>query len=53
MNTRQAYVELVIGYIFGIAHIFSKDNVLFILSAAASVMAIINYYIQIKRNRPK
>lgn len=53
MNNRPAFVDLVIGYAFGIAHLATKDNLLFFLSAVASSMAIINYYLQIKKNRTK
>lgn len=53
MDNRTGNIELIFSYIFGIAHVFSKDNILFSLSAIASVMAIINYYIQIKKNRTK
>ena len=52
MNNRPDY-ELMLGYIAGIMHLATKDNILFCLSAAASVMACINYYFNIKKNRTK
>lgn len=52
MNTRPNF-ELIAGYILGIMHLATKDNILFCLSALASCMAIVNYYFSIKKNRTK
>jgi len=53
MITRSGNLELWLGYGLGILHLATKDNVLFILSACASIMACINYYFNIKKNRTK
>lgn len=45
--------SLVLGYLLGIGHLATKDDVLFWLSVVATSMAIVNYYLQIKKNRTK
>lgn len=53
MNEQRGVVELFIGWYFGFIGFVSMNWLPMILSSIASVMAIINYYYQIKKNRPK
>ena len=46
-------LPLLIGYILGIGHLATKDNTLFVLSVIATSLAIVNYILQIKKNRTK
>jgi hypothetical protein len=54
-NTMKHYgtLELVIGQITGIAYLATKENVLFMLSAIATCLAIVNYILQINKNSKK
>lgn len=51
--SNQGDFSLITGYILGIGHLATKDDVLFWLSVVATGMAIVNYYLQIKKNRTK
>lgn len=44
-------VGLIIGWLLGFIAAVSWNVVPIVLSSAASIMAIINYYYQIKKNR--
>ncbi len=46
-------LALVMGYILGIGHLATKDDILFWLSVVATSLAIINYILQINKNRTK
>jgi uncharacterized protein (DUF486 family) len=56
MNRSMKYdgdISLVIGYLLGIGHLATKSNALFILSVCATSLSIINYILQINKNRTK
>jgi hypothetical protein len=44
---------LLVGYILGIGHLATKDDILFWLSVCATSLAIINYILQIIKTRIK
>lgn len=46
-------LPLFFGYLLGIVHLATKEDVLFYLSVAATSLAIVNYILQIKKNRSK
>lgn len=46
-------LALISGYILGIAHLATKDDILFWLSVIATILAIVNYILQIKKNSSK
>lgn len=54
MNQKSvAAYELAISWYFGVIGAITLHTIPIILSSVASLMAIINYYYQIKKNRQK
>lgn len=51
MNQQHALPELITAWIFGFIGFISFNTVPIILSSIASILAIVNYYYQIKKNR--
>lgn len=50
-NANTGHVGLIIGWIFGFIGATSLGWLPIILSSVASIMAIVNYYYQIKKNK--
>jgi hypothetical protein len=50
-NANTGHVGLTIGWILGFVGATSLNWIPIVLSSAASIMAIVNYYYQIKKNK--
>ena len=48
-----APIKLILGWYFTFASVVSGSWIPVVLSSIASIMAIVNYYYQIKKNRTK
>jgi hypothetical protein len=50
-NGNTGHVYMVVSWLFGFVGAVSWNIIPIILSSAASIMAIVNYYYQIKKNK--